>query len=493
MGKGTADTKYQNQQQSTVMSPQKHTAKRNQNRIFFITALFILSFATSLLYHQHLLAFQSTPGPSPTVTLTPTPLPTQTPGNPMLNTAIIEQTALLKRWQAHDQRQADSRVGDYIRENIKIAQRKGKRRDIRITPSGYKIECANGALIEMLAIDPEGEAGGNHDLLIFSELHGWRSTAHKKMWAEMTLSPNKFGRSQRWIDTYAGYEGESPVLETLFNQAVTNGLRLFDDLEAYENLAARMFATWVTKPMFPWQTPEYYAEEAATLPQNEYDRMHGNIWTNSSETFIQPELWDACKKDELPRLQEIDLESYHQGKPLVVKTHPWVFANDAAVSGDCFGIVGVTKHYRPESKDHIFIPRYARKWTPAKGGYINFEEPENEIRRLAKEHSVICWCYDPYQMADMAHRLSRHSIGWLKEMNQGKDRNIADKMLWDMIVQRRLWHNGTLHDLKEHITNANAEITSDHKMRIVKRNESKKIDLAVCLSMAVATADYLNI
>lgn len=393
---------------------------------------------------------------------------------------------------ANDQRQADSRVGEYIRESIKIGQRNGRRRGIRITPSGYKIDYPNGARIEMLAVDPQGEAGGNHDLLIFSELHGWKSSAHQKMFAEMTISPNKFGRSQRWIDTYAGYDGESPVLETLYNTAVTEGRRLWDDFEAYENRAAKTFATWVTVPLLPWQTPEYYAEEAASIPQNEFDRMHRNKWVSSSETFIQPEHWDACKVAELPPAIEYDHSRLYRGEPLS-STRLWVLAVDAAVSGDCFGIVGVTKHYRPETKDYIFVPRYAKKWTPPKGGIIDFAEPEAELRRLVKEENVICCVYDAYQMADMANRLRRDGVTWMLEFNQGKDRNIADKMLWDTIVQRRLQHDGTLHDLREHITNANAEITSDHKMRIVKRNESKRIDLCVCLSMAVKEADHLNI
>lgn len=394
---------------------------------------------------------------------------------------------------ANDQRQADSRVGEYIRESIKIGQRNGKRRGIRITPSGYKIDYPNGARIEMLAIDPGGEAGGNHDLLIFSELHGWKSTAHQKMFSEMTISPNKFGRSQRWIDTYAGYDGESPVLETLYNTAVTEGRRLWDDFEAYENRAAKTFATWVTVPLLPWQTEAYYREEAASIPQNEFDRMHRNKWVSSSETFIQPEHWDACKVAELPPLQNIDTSRVYNGQPLVTDRRPWVFAIDAAVSGDCFGIVGVTKHYREATKDYIFVPRYARKWTPPKGGMIDFAEPEAEIRRLADELNVICWAYDEFQMHDMATRLRRNGVGWLKKMTQSTERLKADKLLWDTIVQRRLQHDGTLHDLREHITNANAELTGDNKMRIVKRNESRRIDLCVCLSMAVATAAYLTI
>jgi phage terminase large subunit-like protein len=59
----------------------------------------------------------------------------------------------------------------------------------------------------------------------------------------------------------------------------------------------------------------------------------------------------------------------------------------------------------------------------------------------------------------------------------------ADSQLRDLIRDRRLWHRGEP-DLIEHLQNANAEIDAqESKMRLVKRTDSLKIDLAVCLSM----------
>lgn len=393
---------------------------------------------------------------------------------------------------ANDLNQADSRVGDYIRLSIQTAQKQGKRRGIKISASNYRIDYPNGARIEMLPIDPTGEAGGNHDLIVFSELHGWKSKAHLKMWAEMTISPNKFGRAQRWIDTYAGYDGESPVLENLYDYVVTSGRRIWEDFEAYEN--GQTFACWVTQPMFPWQTKEYYAEEAATQTPAEFDRMHRNKWVSSSNTFIQPEQWDACKVAELPPLETVDKTQSYSGRNPVTNKSQWVFAIDAAVSGDCFGIVGVTKHYRPETKDYLFVPRYARKWTPEPGRKLDFAEPEAEIRRLNDSGiRIVNWVYDEYQMHELATRLRRDGIGWFKAFPQGKDRLIADKMLYDLITNRQIAHDGSLHDLREHLTNANAETTGDNKLRIVKRNEALKIDLAVCLSMGIFEAHRLMI
>lgn len=88
---------------------------------------------------------------------------------------------------ANDLKQADSRVGMYLRENIKLGVKAGKRSGIDITPSGYKIRYPNGALIESVPIDPSGEAGGNDDMIVYSELWGWKSKAHQRMWSEMTL------------------------------------------------------------------------------------------------------------------------------------------------------------------------------------------------------------------------------------------------------------------------------------------------------------------
>ena len=123
----------------------------------------------------------------------------------------------------NDLRQATSRVGTYLREAIKIAKRQHpddlfvQDIEVPVRTSG-DIRYPNGSLVEMLPIDPTGEAGGNHDMIVFSELWGWRHKAHEDMWAEMTISPTRYGRAQRWIDTYAGFRGASNILESLYNR-----------------------------------------------------------------------------------------------------------------------------------------------------------------------------------------------------------------------------------------------------------------------------------
>lgn len=372
---------------------------------------------------------------------------------------------------ANDLKQADSRVGMYLRESIRHSQRRGQRPGIKITPSGYKIDYPNGARVEMIPIDPSGEAGGNDDLIVYSELWGWKHTAHQRMWSEMTLSPTKYGRAQRWIDTYAGFVGESPVLESLYETGIRHGRRIWDDLEVYENEAAKVLAVWVTRPLFPWQTPDYYQEQMSTLTPNEYARMHENQWVSSEDVFVPPAWWDACK-GELPPLTE-----YSQ----------MVVGLDAAVSSDCFGIIGVTKH-----EEKIAV-RYVRKWTPPMGGKLSYAEPEAEIRQLAASGKVACFTYDEYQLHDLTNRLNNEGLGWFKKFPQGEDRLIADKRLYDAIREGRVIHDGNV-ELREHVLNANAKVDGNgDRLRLVKRAEHLKIDLAVALSMAAYCASRLNI
>jgi phage terminase large subunit-like protein len=364
---------------------------------------------------------------------------------------------------ANDLKQADSRVGYYFRRAIELHPILRDECKVR----NYRVEMANKATIEAIPIDPTGEAGSNADMVVFSELWGAHQTAQKRMWTETTLPPQKFGYSQRWIETYAGYSGESELLEQLYQIGVKDGrpITLSDappDLELFANDSARLLALWNTKPRLSWQTPPYYAQEQAILTPEEFDRVHRNQWSSSTEKFIDIEWWNAC-----------------QGvvKALDKKT-PLVLAMDAGVSSDCFALVAT---YR--EGDHVYVP-YAHIWTPPKGGKLDFSLPEAEVRRLCREYHILSVAYDPYQLHDMATRLAPELGVPFHEFSQGADRLEADKQLYDRIRERRITHNDDP-DLREHIQNANRKTDPENgKLRIIKRADHLKIDACVTLSMA---------
>ena len=371
---------------------------------------------------------------------------------------------------ANDLKQADSRVAFYARRAIELNPRLTNR--VKVKPSGYHMEFDNRTRVEAVPVDPKGEAGGNDDLIVFSELWAANQTAAQRMWTEMTLSPTKYGKSQRWVETYAGFSGESPLLEQLYQTGVVEGRQLdlgIPGLEVYANDTARMLVLWNTQPRLPWQSPEYYAQEAAILLPTEFDRVHRNQWVTSENVFVQPEWWAAC-----------------QGSaPDFAPAAPVVVGMDAGVSNDCFAIVGVSR-----VGDQVYV-RFVRIWKPPKGGAIDFAEPERALRELKTQYNVVQVAYDPYQLHDLATRLRRDGVAWFRDFPQGQDRLIADKNLYDAIRDRRITHDGNP-DLADHIRNANAKTEGD-KLRIVKRAEHLKVDCAVALSMAHAEARRLNL
>ena len=142
---------------------------------------------------------------------------------------------------------------------------------------------------------------------------------------------------------------------------------------------------------------------------------------------------------------------------------------------------------------------YAKAWKPGRSGIIDYQGteenpgPERVLRRLVSEYNVIEIAYDPFQLHDMATRLKREGIAWLRQFNQGIDRTISDSQLRDVIRDRRLWHRGEP-ELRDQIQNANAKVDEqDSKIRIVKRMEKLKIDLAVALSMCTHELLRLNL
>lgn len=369
----------------------------------------------------------------------------------------------------NDLKQAESRVYEYMRRAIML------REDWRATVqvNNYKMTFPNGSVIEAVPVDPTGEAGGNDDLLLYTELWGWKSQKHQQMWTESTLSPTKYGKSLRWCESYAGYSGESPVLEQLYLSG-KSGRVVSDEHETYANDAARLFMLWNTKPSLPWQTPAYYAQEQASLAPSEYARVHRNEWTSPEQSFLEDiAMFDLCQGD-VPKLEA--------GEPVVT-------AIDASVSGDCFAIITVSR------RDEKIYLRECRIWKPRGGRRLDYGAPDGPkayLRDLASRYNVVEFAYDQYQMHDVAVELTREGIGWFRPFQQGQERLVADRHLYDIIVSRKFVHDGTQHELREHVANANRKTDGD-KFRIVKRADHLPIDGGVATSMACMEAKRLNI
>jgi terminase large subunit-like protein len=228
--------------------------------------------------------------------------------------------------------------------------------------------------------------------------------------------------------------------------------------------------------------PGYVEKRAQSLTEAEVRVLLEAEWEDidKSERFLPDmTLWDLCRQ-EIP--------------PLDNRT-PMVIALDAGIHSDSFGMVGVTRN--PIHKTLVAV-RYVQEWRPTNGtisfqGTDDYPGPEMVLRRLCKAHNIVCVTFDEYQLHDMATRLGAEGIAWFRPFPQGSDRLEADKQLFDLILERRLAHDGNS-DLRRHINNANKKPDPEtRKLRLVKREGSLKIDLAVCASMAANVCLKLDI
>jgi len=342
-----------------------------------------------------------------------------------------------------------------------------------------RMDLPNGSFIEAIPVDPTGEAGANPTATFWSEMWGFRLTAKERLWSEFTIPPTRQGRAIRWVESYAGFVGESPVLEQLYDQGVNEGYRHpdFPDLPVYVNDRARLFCYWDHEARMPWQNREYYESEAALLTESEFQRIHRNQWVTSESEAIPIQSWDRCKDPTLP--------------PLIHPSTPVILGADAGVSGDCTALVAVTRHPR---NNEIVAIRNVRVWEPPTGGKMDYSTTiESSIREWCATHNVVCVTYDPYQLHKMATDLRKEGLTWFAEFSQGKDRLVADKQFYDLVMSRRIAHDGDP-TMREHVQNAAAKAQTDMRhLRFVKKAPSLKIDALVAASMAAHLCLRLNL
>jgi phage terminase large subunit-like protein len=389
-------------------------------------------------------------------------------------------SALYARWAAETwgQFQEVYNLGNKLKQAqdraFKIA-----RRSIELSPLSERkswdlqatrlLHIPSGSTIEALPISASSESGGNQSLTLWTELWGFQYEEALLMWDE--LKP-VFTRplSQRFVDTYAGFEGMSGLLWSWW-QLGLRGERLHDTLPVYGNESAGLIAyidTGVEARRMPWQQgPEAeleYQHQAVTERPESYRRHYLNEWSASTDALINVALWD--------RLED---------EPTAGKGQSVILGVDASVSGDCTALVVVgydrTNDTTTEIETHI--------WTPPANGKLDYDLTLTPMmQQLLQKYRVMCVAYDPYQLHDLMTREAKRRRGTqFYAFPQGGERIKADTALVTRIQQGKFRHSGNA-ELREHVQNADGKASGDDALRIVKRAPNKHVDAVVALSMA---------
>ena len=174
---------------------------------------------------------------------------------------------------ANDLEQAQSRVFRTMVALLKHNPELGASATVRAA----EILLSNGHRIVVISSDYRGAAGSRHTLVIFDELWGYMLERAERLFEELTPPPTE---PNAWalVVTTAGFVGESVLLERLYQRGLA-GERLDVDLEVYRADDLVMF--WSHTPRQPWQTPEYYAEQARSLRPSTFARLHRNEWVSA--------------------------------------------------------------------------------------------------------------------------------------------------------------------------------------------------------------------
>lgn len=420
---------------------------------------------------------------------------------------------------ANSQEQSIGRVFAAVRYAVDMSQ---ALRDQCAARQVTSITLKNGTTIKALAAMHANIAGANPYYSGWTELWGYILEAEQRAWDEMTPPPT-VRNAIRVVDTYAGYEGESKLLNAIEDR-LKAARRLYVDaytlppayldyardvvarapeiepymmpdergaagelvyrtpLPCYVDESARAYGLWdegEEARRMPWQRGErgrqYYREQEHDLLPGSFQRFHLNRRAKRGGQFVPATTW---------RMLEV-CDPWDPGD-----RHAVVLAVDAATHDDHMALVGVRRIGGvPEEC-------YVRVWEPradprAKGRAVI--APSDALAELVRLRDagmrIAAVAYDPYQFHDVALRAAAEGFNMV-EFPQGQRRALADTYLRQLIVSGGLRHThdtALLHAVEGADAIEDKGRTGDEKrVRIVKG--TGKVDPLVALSMAVWTA-----
>lgn len=321
-----------------------------------------------------------------------------------------------------------------------------------------------GATLGAIASDYAGAAGANPSITVFDELWGYTSERGHRLWDEMVPPPTRTIACRLTV-TYAGFEGESTLLESLHKRGLI-GKQVAPDLYAQPG----MLMFWTHSFSAPWQTAEWRAQMRSQLRPNAYLRQIENRWVSSESTFVDMDWWDACVD---PNCRHIVID------PVLPV---WVGV-DASVKRDSTALVACT--WDAEAKRVRLVAH--RIFQPKPSDPLDFEATiASKLRDWQRRFDVRAVRYDPYQMQAVAQRLTADGIKMVEFPQSTPNLTEASTNLYELIKGHELV---VYPDPEIRLAvQRSVAIESTRGWRITKEKASHKIDVVVALGMAALGA-----
>jgi hypothetical protein len=363
---------------------------------------------------------------------------------------------------ANDFEQAASRVFQAIARIVRASPLLRRAAKVEVSKITFN---STGATIIAVANDYAGAAGANPTISVFDELWGYTSERSRRLWDELVPPPTRKVACRLTV-TYAGFEGESALLEDLYKRGAS-GKIIGKDLRATSD---GLLAYITHELRAPWQSEEWRQSMVASLRPNQYLRMIENRWVTTESSFIELAAYDLCVDSEI--------------RPILAQPRLSVWVGcDASVKHDSSALM-VCCYDRSTKKVRV-VKHYV--WQPSSDSPLDFEATiEKTLLELCRAFYVREVRYDPYQMASSAQRLTKARVPMVEFPQTVGNLTEASSNLYDLIQGRNL----TVYpdaSLRLAISRAVA-IESGRGWRITKEKASHKIDVVVALAQAALGA-----
>ncbi|HUY27218.1 MAG TPA: terminase TerL endonuclease subunit [Candidatus Binataceae bacterium] len=301
-------------------------------------------------------------------------------------------------------------------------------------------------------------------MCIFDELWAYVSERAHRLWDEAIPSPAR-KVSGRLTVSYAGFEGESELLESLYKRGI-EGEQIAPDL--YRRGGLLMF--WTHQPPAPWQTVAWLSQMREQHRPNAYLRQIENRWVSSESSFIPIEWWDACADSTL--------------SPIVKDSKLAVWLGvDASVKRDSTAIVACAwddEHNRVRLAWH-------RIFQPSIKNPLDFEDTiEAALLESRERFNVREIRYDPYQLVSVAQRLAKRGLPMVEFAQSVPNLTEASSNLYEILKGRNLMAYPDA-DIRLAMSRAVA-VENPRGWKISKEKTSHKIDVVVALAQAALGA-----
>lgn len=320
----------------------------------------------------------------------------------------------------------------------------------------------NGSFVRPLACSSTN-AGLNPTLNIFDELWRFNTDEAKATYDELTNIPSE--DNLNLIVTYAGFaEDEDSILWRLYKAGI-------DQQEGKIERDERFLFRWYNEKLYeqiPWVTSNYLTLQHKRLRQNTYKRLHRNEWVSGSENFVDAAVLDACVHP-----------NYRKGLPFSGKVAVGV---DIGLKHDTSAIVlvgGLDKDTLAVVDHSCFVPKEHQT--------LDLEKTvEAALLAYNKKYSLKAVYYDPYQFARSAKTLQKKGLPMV-EYPQTTGNTVAMSETLSGLLNNQTLMLYEDSQFRGHLLNAQAKETQ-RGWRLVKKRQSRKIDLAVSLAIASQAA-----